>query len=197
MPSIAHYPGTPPVVARRGEQGSAYIVALLVLVVLTVIGIALTLVTQTEMQIGANEASQNRAFYAADSWNSLVEPSIQLSIDTNIHFQLNNAQYKNASNQAASATFADSVTVTPFQTMSSQNCNICDIAPSGSGYKAMTMLINSSSNHNGFATVSGVQQQVSFTEKTVSAFLVLQPFLPSVFHDQANDVTHNVLLMKF
>jgi hypothetical protein len=52
---------------RRAESGSAYIVALLVLVVLTVLGLALALITQTEMQTGATEVTLQRAFYAADS----------------------------------------------------------------------------------------------------------------------------------
>ncbi|MBV8202862.1 MAG: hypothetical protein JOZ15_19775, partial [Acidobacteria bacterium] len=51
----------------RGERGSAFIVALLVLVVLTIAGLALTLMTQTEMRIGANEREANRTFYASDS----------------------------------------------------------------------------------------------------------------------------------
>jgi Tfp pilus assembly protein PilX len=52
---------------RRGEAGSAYLVAILALVVLTIAGLSLALITQTETQIGANEKMVERAFYAADS----------------------------------------------------------------------------------------------------------------------------------
>ena len=52
--------------ARR-ERGAALVLAILVLAILTVIGIALMLVTSTESQIAANEWSVNRAFYASDS----------------------------------------------------------------------------------------------------------------------------------
>lgn len=52
---------------RRAEAGSAYIIALLVLVVLSILGLGLALITQTEMQIGANEITLQRALYAADS----------------------------------------------------------------------------------------------------------------------------------
>ena len=52
---------------RRGETGSAYIVALLALVVLTLLGLGLSLITQTEMQVGANDMTMQRALYAADS----------------------------------------------------------------------------------------------------------------------------------
>jgi type IV pilus assembly protein PilX len=54
-------------VMRRGERGAALVIAILVLAILTVIGIALMLVTSTESRIAANEWSVNRAFYASDS----------------------------------------------------------------------------------------------------------------------------------
>jgi Tfp pilus assembly protein PilX len=52
---------------KRGERGAALVVAILVLAILTVIGIALMLITSTETRIAANEWSVNRAFYSADA----------------------------------------------------------------------------------------------------------------------------------
>ena len=52
---------------NRRERGAALIVAILVLAILTVIGIALMLITSTEARIAANEWSINRAFYSADA----------------------------------------------------------------------------------------------------------------------------------
>lgn len=52
---------------RKNERGAALIVAILVLAILTVIGIALMLITSTEARIAANEWSINRAFYSADA----------------------------------------------------------------------------------------------------------------------------------
>jgi hypothetical protein len=52
---------------RRHERGAALVIAILVLAILTVIGIALMLVTSTESRIAANEWSINRAFYASDA----------------------------------------------------------------------------------------------------------------------------------
>ena len=54
-------------VFRRRERGAALVLAILVLSILTVIGIALMLVTSTESRIAANEWSVNRAFYASDA----------------------------------------------------------------------------------------------------------------------------------
>jgi hypothetical protein len=54
--------------ARAGrERGAALVVAILVLSILTVIGIALMLITSTESRISANEWSVNRAFYSSDA----------------------------------------------------------------------------------------------------------------------------------
>src|SRR6516165_2073493 len=53
--------------ARDRERGAALVVAILVLAVLTVIGIALMLITSTESRISANEWSVNRAFYSSDA----------------------------------------------------------------------------------------------------------------------------------
>ena len=52
---------------RENERGAALVVAILVLAILTVIGIALMLITSTETRIAANEWSVNRAFYSSDA----------------------------------------------------------------------------------------------------------------------------------
>lgn len=52
---------------RRGERGSAYIAALLVLAVLAIVGLSLVMITETEMRIGSNERTINRTFYAVES----------------------------------------------------------------------------------------------------------------------------------
>jgi len=64
----------------RGERGAALVIAILVLAILTVIGIALMLVTSTESRIAANEWSVNRAFYASDSgirWGGVEMSDLQ------------------------------------------------------------------------------------------------------------------------
>ena len=53
--------------ARPEESGSAYLIVLLVLVVLTILGLSLVSITQTEMQIGSSERVDNRTFYSADA----------------------------------------------------------------------------------------------------------------------------------
>ena len=59
-------PQPPPSNPRR-EEGSAYIVTLLVLAILSIVGLSLVVITQTESQIGSTERVINETFYAAES----------------------------------------------------------------------------------------------------------------------------------
>ena len=52
---------------RRGERGIALILAIIVIFILTVLGVALLFTTTTEFQIAGAETTVNRTFYAADS----------------------------------------------------------------------------------------------------------------------------------
>ena len=59
---------------QKREKGAALVVAVLALAILTIIGIALMLITSTESRIAANEWSVNRAFYSADAgirWSAI------------------------------------------------------------------------------------------------------------------------------
>ena len=60
------------ITTRRGEEGSVFIVALLALVLLTVIGLSLALVTETEMLLGGNEKLITETFYAAEMGVNVV-----------------------------------------------------------------------------------------------------------------------------
>lgn len=52
---------------KRGEQGSVLVVALLILVLLTIIGVSATTTTNIETQVAGNEKFHKIAFYNADS----------------------------------------------------------------------------------------------------------------------------------
>ena len=53
--------------APASQHGSVYVITLVVLLVLTVLGLSIALITQSEMQIGTNERMGETMFYAADS----------------------------------------------------------------------------------------------------------------------------------
>lgn len=52
---------------HRREAGSAYVVTLLALVVLTILALSLVFITSTEVQVATNERNINRTLYSADS----------------------------------------------------------------------------------------------------------------------------------
>jgi hypothetical protein len=168
---------------RRGERGSAFVVALLVLLVLTIAGLALTLMTQTEVRIGANEREANRTFYASDSGiNVSSSRKFQLHNDKTINLQLNTTLQD--SGATAPLTFADQIVVTPlyyvnhyliFGTGINQN--------RGDSFYAVTHVVNSSSLRAG--TYSPSLYTRNMAQKLVGSMIVLQPWQPDInYHGQ-------------
>jgi len=65
----------------RNEEGSVLIVALLILVLLTLIGISATTTTNIEMQVAGNEKFHKIAFYHADSGVFAIPKLISACLD--------------------------------------------------------------------------------------------------------------------
>ncbi|HVR30084.1 MAG TPA: pilus assembly PilX N-terminal domain-containing protein [Thermoanaerobaculia bacterium] len=114
------------VVGRPAERGSAYLVALLGLVILTVLGLTLSLITQTEMRMGANERVLQRVFYAADSGfgTSLSRAMVQGD------FSGRTITLPDPSSPPAFA-LRHTVAVTPLVPVLSAPCNLCQINNTG------------------------------------------------------------------
>ncbi len=53
--------------ARQAERGSAFLLALIVIVLLTILGVSIVLVTETEMALGHTEKTVDRQTYAAET----------------------------------------------------------------------------------------------------------------------------------
>ena len=113
--------------SARPERGSAYIAALLALVILSAIGLSVTLVTQTEMQIGATERTVQRVFYAADA-----------GIGTSTARALANADYGSRTysmedlNTPEDLNLRHEVEASPFYPILDSPCNLCEINDAGS-----------------------------------------------------------------
>ena len=65
----------------HNERGSALVIALLMLVVLTLIGISATTTTTFELQIASNDKLARTAFYVADSSTELGGEAIEQNIE--------------------------------------------------------------------------------------------------------------------
>jgi Tfp pilus assembly protein PilX len=160
---------------RRGEAGSAYVVALLVLVVLTIIGLALTLVTQSEVQVGAYERTTSRSFYASDSGVSVgTSATMWQSNDKNLTFLVNTT--KQDTGASPLTTFADEVTVSPLTQIQWQNCHLCEIN-SDNPLKLVIHVAQSSVQRIGLDS-SGTS--VANSQKGVATMIALQPWTPNV-----------------
>jgi len=64
---------------HHSERGSVFIVALMVLVMLTVIGLSLALVTETEMLIGGNEQIISETFVAAETGTAVAVSQLMVA----------------------------------------------------------------------------------------------------------------------
>jgi hypothetical protein len=149
---------------RSSEAGSAYIIALLVLVILTIVGLALTLVTQTEVNLGANERTINRTFYAADSGVAVAVAKVLVTDD-------HSSQMFKLNADAALPAFEDQVTVTPMLPILDAPCNLCQVN-SGNDFYNITHAINTTAQRVG--KTGGTD--LPLAQKRVALMIGLQPW---------------------
>lgn len=107
---------------RRGEAGSAYIVTLLALVVLTIMALSLVLVTQTEIQSGTAEKTINRVFYSADTGLGIAAASALTSSSYSGRTVVLNRTTNLLNPKLITA---DRVTVSPMVPISTVRCDWC------------------------------------------------------------------------
>ncbi len=140
---------------RRAEDGSAYIIALMVLVVLSLLGLGLALVSQTELQIGSNELTTHRALYNAESGVALglarkmIVNSSTAESDTELTYRLlfvipePRETLDAAGNPVeinpttATTHFGEAVEVSPMIRVQEVPCDLCN-ANTGTGVKLVS-----------------------------------------------------------
>lgn len=167
---------------RRGERGSAYLITLMALVVLTVLGLSLVLVTQTEVQVGANERTTNRTFYAADSgFHLATAEALANSNYAAPTFTMNEVQTGTLGGLAA-----DLVKVSPFAPVSANSldnhvCPYCPANEAGTKYYSRSYQITSTA---GRVAWTGTQPSdptslpanaVDLGQKTLSMSITISP----------------------
>jgi hypothetical protein len=104
--------------ARR-EAGSAYVLTLIVLLVLTLLGLVLALITQSEVEVGANERTINRVFYGA-------ETGITASV---AGYMFGNSREGNTFTymDPGSEIFGTEVETSPMLQINEGPCNLCEV----------------------------------------------------------------------
>lgn len=164
----------------RGEAGSAYIVVLLVLVVLAIFGIALSLITQTESQVGANERTLNRTFYSGDAG---IQRAIMRAMVKDDHTP-QSFFYTDSGEDfvGGKLELGTHVEVSAFHPIHVSACNLCELNGEGTyggkAYKRVTHAVTSRATR--FATLNAGGTKTPIAQKTISAMVSMEPYMASV-----------------
>ena len=156
--------------ARARQGGSAYIIALLALIVLTVLGLALALLTQSELQIGGNERVVNRVFYAADSGiGAATELALVKADYSGITFDILDPV------RGTSLSIRNNVRTSPFYPILDSPCNLCEINNQGTysekAYRRVNHAVTSTGERRGATVGNDV-----IAQKLLSAMVEVQPW---------------------
>lgn len=111
----------PPGRANR-ETGSAYVTVLLALFALTILGLGVAFITETEMQLGSTERTLERVLSAADT-GIQVATAKALVVPDNRPMRLELAD----PGPAADVTVQNEIDVTPLRPLLVTPCNLCMI----------------------------------------------------------------------
>lgn len=152
---------------RRAARGSAYLVVLLALVVLTLLALAVSQIAQTEMAIGANEMTIQRVLYAADAG---VAASAARALAAADYDPLT----MTVPEQDRAIAFQSLVDVSPFLPIQVGYCQLCDISQ-GSEYRQIVYGVTSTAVRQGLGA-----DIVEQGRKTVSVMIEVQPWLELV-----------------
>jgi hypothetical protein len=157
------------------EAGSAYLVTLLLLVVLTLMGLSLALVTSTENQIGANERVLERVFYATDAGVGIAAARVLVSSDYfyDLNEEENNSYILNSTPDSPPNPLVRSqVAVGPLMPTQIAPCQLCEINNAGS-YR------NSTYQRGNILLPSRGQRQIlaeALAQRRVGASIDIQPW---------------------
>lgn len=154
---------------RSAEAGSAYLVAILALVVLTIAGLSLALITQTEMQIGANEKSIERAFYAADTGIGLATARTLVT-----RRPAWSEIYTIQDPEGQRLRLEHRIDVSPFFPIGFSPCNLCDINNAGEYGAVNYHRVNHAVSSVAIRRVPGAEGPLA--ERAVGAMVEFQPW---------------------
>lgn len=153
--------------AREGERGSAFLFVLLVLLVMTVIGLSVAIVTQTEVQIGAAEKTVTRVLYEGDA-GARVQLSQKMERNEGKKTRYNFLPDL----PVAGTTFSEDVDTAPILVAYKGDCNLCTINEDSENKKvAINFVTNAQGRRIGVAGGVDVPQ----ANKLISIMYFVQP----------------------
>jgi hypothetical protein len=116
----------PPAATRpslRSEEGSAYLAVLMLLVVLTILGLSLSVITQTEVIIGGSERQTTRQIFNATS--AIHLSSVHEFVSRNPHGRMILLARRDQNFFGDATTLGDRVCTTPYFQIHAGPCNLC------------------------------------------------------------------------
>jgi Tfp pilus assembly protein PilX len=156
----------PRVPARAAERGSAYLFALMVLLVLTIVGLSLAVVTQSEVQIGGAEKTAVRVLYSSDAALRVQLASLFFNDPQERTLQFNPTV------SFTGVDLQDRVQASAFFPIYSGPCNLCAVNTGNERFwninhavSAQTLRISS----------SGGSDLSTYADKTLGQMFLVQP----------------------
>ncbi|MBP9145269.1 MAG: hypothetical protein KBF21_19110 [Thermoanaerobaculia bacterium] len=150
---------------RRSEAGSAYLATLLVLVVLTILGLSLAVVTQTEVLIGGSEKQATRQLFAAGSGVELAAAHELVSRDSASHRMRLGQRTEDVLGQ--DTVIGDDICSSPYIQIATGVCNLCAMNQD-TEYAAVQYGVTVNALRRGDATLGA--------KKSVGAVIALEPW---------------------
>ncbi len=162
-PDSTSAPGALP--RQSSEAGSAYLATLLVLVVLTILGLSLAVITQTEVLIGGSEKQATRQLFAAGSGVELAAAYELVRRDSASH----DIRIQNRTEDilGADTVIADVVCTTPYMQIHTGVCNLCAMNQD-TEYAAVQYGVTATALRRGDAALGA--------RKTIGAVVAFEPF---------------------
>ena len=153
----------------RSQEGSAYLIALMALFLLTILGITVSLVTQTEILASSQERIIERTFYAAESG---LEASIARALGEGDFGPIEHVSTRTELEQGALLNVQERVQSSPFFCMGDTPCNLCSINQ-GSQYVRRNHMVAVNATRAGLAA-DGVTE-IPVGRKSLSSQVNVEP----------------------
>jgi len=181
---------------RRAEAGSAYMIAISAIAVLSTIGLAIIAVTQTESQIGGSERLTNRVFYAADSGFAVATARALVS---NAYSPVTYTVPDSPSGSPLSS--SNQVSLSPFYPINDQPCNLCQINDVGEygtqAYRNITHAVTVTAVRQTVPLGQPTATPIATAQKQLTAMVGIQPKQSSPDAYAAANDPAQMLLIKF
>jgi hypothetical protein len=154
------------------QEGSVYLIVILVLLVLTIVGLALAITTQSEMRIGANEELSRETFYSADTGvgistaKALILPDLR-SVDLDLVVPSGDPDLQ----------LRDRLEMSAFTPIQDGPCNLCQINQDSPFFK-INHFVASSSTRIGWkgAPDDPPDQPIPLAQERISVMVAFQPW---------------------